>query len=48
MGDADDPAAALSASQLREAVGRYYQTRGWDAEGRIPEQQLAEFGLSDL
>ncbi len=36
----------LSADELREMVGGYYQARQWDANGFVPERKLKELGIS--
>ncbi|MBI2211380.1 MAG: aldehyde ferredoxin oxidoreductase family protein [Deltaproteobacteria bacterium] len=35
----------LTVSELREMIGGYYQARGWDKNGFIPEKKLRELGL---
>ena len=35
----------LSARELREMIGSYYQARGWDDQGCIPEEKLRQLGL---
>src|SRR6185295_1609034 len=35
----------LSANELREMIGAYYQARGWDENGLIAEKKLQELGL---
>jgi aldehyde:ferredoxin oxidoreductase len=35
----------LSADELREMIGGYYQARGWDPDGLIPHQKMKELGL---
>jgi len=36
----------LSANELRGMIGSYYQARGWDESGLVPENKLAELCLS--
>lgn len=36
---------ALSPIELREMIRGYYQARGWDERGFVPEGKLAELGL---
>jgi aldehyde:ferredoxin oxidoreductase len=36
----------LSANELREMIGGYYQARGWNENGFVPEQKLQELGLA--
>jgi aldehyde:ferredoxin oxidoreductase len=35
----------LSADELREMIGAYYQARGWDTDGLIPHHKMRELGL---
>ena len=35
----------LSANDLREMIGGYYQARGWDENGFIPQSKLRELGI---
>ncbi|MBI1994398.1 MAG: hypothetical protein HYS67_08345, partial [Deltaproteobacteria bacterium] len=35
----------LTVSELREMIGGYYQARGWDENGFIPEKKLRDLGL---
>jgi aldehyde:ferredoxin oxidoreductase len=35
----------LSATELREMIGGYYQARGWDENGFIPRSKLRELGI---
>ena len=35
----------LSANDLREMIGGYYQARGWDESGFIPQSKLKELGI---
>lgn len=37
----------LSANELREMIGGYYQARGWDESGFVPKEKLKELGLAD-
>lgn len=36
----------LSANELREMIGGYYQARGWDENGFVPNEKLTELGIS--
>ena len=36
----------LSANELRQMIGGYYQARGWDDNGFIPDEKLNELGIS--
>jgi len=38
----------LSADELRQMIHSYYQARGWDDHGLIPESKLAELNLPHL
>ena len=38
----------LSADELRQMIRTYYQARGWDDHGLIPESKLAELNLPHL
>ena len=38
----------LTADELREMIRSYYQARGWDAHGFIPENRLAELNLPQV
>ncbi|HWH75864.1 MAG TPA: aldehyde ferredoxin oxidoreductase C-terminal domain-containing protein, partial [Candidatus Binatus sp.] len=38
----------LSANELRQMIGGYYQARGWDENGLITEQKLQELGLATV
>jgi aldehyde:ferredoxin oxidoreductase len=40
--------ALLPRERLQEMIQAYYQGRGWDTEGRVPEQLLRQLGLADL
>jgi aldehyde:ferredoxin oxidoreductase len=40
--------ARLPAERLRAMVQAYYAARGWDHDGRIPSEQIAELTLTDL
>ncbi len=40
--------AALPEKRLREMVRAYYAARGWDREGRVPDELAAALGLDDL
>ena len=35
----------LTSTELREMIQGYYQARGWDANGLVPESKLTELGL---
>ncbi|MBI4488533.1 MAG: aldehyde ferredoxin oxidoreductase family protein [Deltaproteobacteria bacterium] len=35
----------LTASELREMIQGYYQARGWDERGFVPEKKLKELGI---
>jgi aldehyde:ferredoxin oxidoreductase len=35
----------LTSNELREMIQGYYQARGWDANGFVPENKLKELGL---
>ncbi|MBI2539182.1 MAG: hypothetical protein HYW04_05220, partial [Deltaproteobacteria bacterium] len=35
----------LTVSELREMIGGYYQARGWDKNGFVPEKKLRDLGL---
>jgi aldehyde:ferredoxin oxidoreductase len=35
----------LTASELREMIRGYYQARGWDERGFVPEKKLKELGI---
>jgi len=35
----------LSANELREMIGGYYQARGWDENGLVPDKKLIELGI---
>ncbi len=37
-----------SRARLHENIQTYYQLRGWDREGRLTPQKLAELGLTEL
>lgn len=39
---------ALSSDELRQMIRSYYQARGWDEAGYIPESRLAELNLASL
>ena len=39
---------ALSADELREMIRGYYQARGWDENGFVPEQKLTALGIEAL
>jgi len=36
----------LSANELREMIGGYYQARGWDENGFVPDKKLNELGIA--
>ena len=36
---------SLSANELREMIAGYYQARGWDKNGFIPQNKLRELGI---
>ncbi len=38
----------LSARDLREMIASYYQARGWNEDGVVPEKKLAELSLSGV
>ena len=38
----------LSAKDLREMIASYYQARGWNEDGVVPEKKLAELSLSGV
>jgi aldehyde:ferredoxin oxidoreductase len=40
--------AVLPRERLDRMVAAYYRTRGWDAEGRVPEQLVRELELTQL
>ena len=35
----------LSPDELRQMIRSYYEARGWDENGLVPEKKLAELGL---
>ena len=37
----------LSSAELREMIQSYYQARGWNEEGFVPEKKLTELGLEN-
>lgn len=37
----------LTPAQLRDMIQGYYQARGWDNKGLVPQQKLQELGLAD-
>lgn len=37
--------ASLTATELREMIRSYYEARGWDENGFIPEEKLKELGI---
>ena len=37
----------LSPTELREMIQSYYQARGWDDQGFVPERKLNELGIRD-
>jgi aldehyde:ferredoxin oxidoreductase len=39
---------ALTGVELREMIGGYYEARGWDANGFVPQRKLDELGLATL
>jgi aldehyde:ferredoxin oxidoreductase len=40
--------ALLPAERLEGMIAAYYQARGWDEDGMVPERLLRELGLADL
>jgi aldehyde:ferredoxin oxidoreductase len=38
----------LSARDLREMIASYYQARGWNEDGVVPEKKIAELSLSGV
>jgi aldehyde:ferredoxin oxidoreductase len=40
--------AVLPATRLQQMIQAYYQTRGWDGEGRVSQAQITELQLADL
>jgi aldehyde:ferredoxin oxidoreductase len=40
--------ATLTAVELSEMIQNYYQARGWDYRGFVPEVKLRELGLAEL
>jgi aldehyde:ferredoxin oxidoreductase len=38
----------LSPGELREMIGGYYEARGWDERGFVPESKLSALGLTEL
>ena len=38
----------LSFDELRQMIQGYFQARGWDEEGLIPEKKLSELGLATV
>ena len=36
---------ALTSNELREMIQGYYQARGWDKDGFIPEEKLRQLGM---
>ncbi len=40
--------AALPRERLQAMVAAYYAARGWDAEGRVPEELTERLGLADM
>jgi aldehyde:ferredoxin oxidoreductase len=39
--------ASLTAAELGEMIQSYYQARGWDNQGSVPQEKLRELGLAD-
>jgi aldehyde:ferredoxin oxidoreductase len=37
----------LSSAELREMIQSYYQARGWNEEGFVPEKKMTELGLEN-
>jgi aldehyde:ferredoxin oxidoreductase len=37
--------ATLTAIELSEMIQNYYQARGWDNRGFVPQEKLRELGL---
>ena len=48
LGDGPADGARLTGGELDMMIGAYYEARGWDADGRIPDAKLAELGLDGL
>jgi aldehyde:ferredoxin oxidoreductase len=46
--DGAGPGASLPADRLRQMVQAYYQVRGWDPAGRVPDRLAHDLGLADL
>jgi aldehyde:ferredoxin oxidoreductase len=43
-----DARAAVSEKDLKTAIDNYYRTRGWNADGLIPEEKLKALGMDDI
>ena len=48
LGEGDDQPTSLSRPWLDQMIGAYYQTRDWDEDGRISDEQVARIGLAEL
>jgi aldehyde:ferredoxin oxidoreductase len=46
--DAGSQGAELPRERLQAMIAAYYQTRGWDAEGRVPRELVERYQLTDL
>src|SRR5262249_43398944 len=42
-----DATALLPRERLQAMIAAYYEARGWDREGRVSPEQVAELGLED-
>jgi aldehyde:ferredoxin oxidoreductase len=43
-----DAEARLPRERLQAMIAAYYQARGWDTEGRVPQALAQDLGLQDL
>jgi aldehyde:ferredoxin oxidoreductase len=46
--DGASSGAVLPAERFQEMIQAYYAARGWDSQGKVPDEVVCELGLTDL